>query len=184
MVLLGGYVISAPTSQGPRDLPSPLRTISHCLLDDLPRPADADWFTDRVEAEKTLAQCRAPADLVAVGLEEHLADALRAACDEDGASHFFHLLDQRLPMPADAVLLGHEVVGCETDFSFHSWHCHGYAGQVRRELGIVVDHAGLLADFADALRVLHDLRTRPAQDAPYEIPWTVASLARCPAVGG
>jgi hypothetical protein len=179
MVILGGYVIAARTTSGPRDLPSPLRTISHCLLDDLPRPAYADWFTDRIEAEKTLAEWHTPADLIAVGLEEHLADELRAEYADDGSAYFFHLLDQRLPLPADAVLLGHEIVGCDTDFSFHSWHCHGYADQVRRELGVVVDHVGLLAGFSDALRVLDYIRSRPTDDAPYEIPWTVATLARC-----
>ncbi|GAB2664853.1 hypothetical protein [Kribbella swartbergensis] len=178
MVILGGYVIAAPTTLGPRDLPSPLRTISHCLLDDLPRPAYAGWFTDRAEAEKALAARHAPADVLAVGLEEHLADALRAEYADDESAYFFRLLDLRLPLPTDAVFLGHEIVGCETDFTFHSWHCHGYADQVRRELGVVVDHVRLLADFADALRVLDYLRTRPADDAPYEIPWTVATLAR------
>jgi hypothetical protein len=120
---------------------------------------------------------------VAIGLEEELADAFRAECTDDGAADLFELLDQRRPLPGDAVRLGHEVVGCETDFSFHSWHCHGYAAQVRRELGIGVDDGGLIADFPDGLRVLEYLRRRPAYDAPYEIPWTVATLVRCGSVG-
>jgi hypothetical protein len=183
MVILGGYVIAAPTSLGPSDLPSPLWTISHCLLDDLPRPMCTDWFIDRAEAEQLLAGCGKAAELVAVGLEEGLADELRAEYVDDEAAYFLRLLDERRPLPEDAVILGHEVVGCELDFSFHSWHCHGYADQVHNKLGIAIDHAGLLADFTDALRVLAYLRTRPAYDAPYEIPWTVATLARCMAVG-
>jgi hypothetical protein len=81
-------------------------------------------------------------------------------------------------LPTDASVIGYEVVGLEVGFSFHSWHCHGFADQVRRELGIAIGPTGLLTGVSDAVQVLDYLRSRPSWDAPYDIPWTVAALAR------
>ncbi|MFC9687289.1 hypothetical protein ACFTSF_02025 [Kribbella sp. NPDC056951] len=162
MQILGGYVIATPTKLGPADLPQPLWTISPCLLPDVPH---ADWFTDRTHAEVTTVD----ADLLAVGIEE---DFRAAVGDKPGTDEFFHLFDQQLPLPGDAEILGYEPVGLETDFTFHSWHCFPYAAE-RRTLGVTLAPNGLLADHGDALRVLDLIR----EDPPYEVPWTIATLA-------
>ncbi|GAA1720378.1 hypothetical protein GCM10009745_81850 [Kribbella yunnanensis] len=194
MQILGGYVIATPTKLGPADLPHPLWTISPCLLPDLPGPSYGDWFTDRTHAEAVLKTTGVEADLLAVGIEEALANDLRAdradwwarnpalaispggkretSVDEPGADDFFQLLDQQLPLPPDAETLGYELVGLETDFTFHSWHCFPFAAE-RRALGVTLAPNGLLADHGDALRVLDLIREEP----PYEVPWTVATLA-------
>ncbi|WP_405063496.1 hypothetical protein OG474_18125 [Kribbella sp. NBC_01505] len=191
MHIVGGYVIATPTMLGPDDLPRPLRTISHCLLPDLPRAPDADWFVDRTTAEATVKATSVDADVLAVGIEESLAQTLRtdradwwaanpalaksrrgkSPAIDPGADEFFHLLDQKRPL--DATVLGFELVGLESDFTFHSWHCFPYEAE-RHALDITLAPDGLLADHDDALRALDHLRANP----PREIPWTIVAVGR------
>jgi hypothetical protein len=129
------------------------------------------WWPHRPQSARP--NCRGRS----VALDDELAADFRS--EFTGADTFFSLFDEQRPL--DTEVLGYEVVGLEADFSFHSWHCHGYAGQVRRELGVGIDQTGLLSSLDDGRRVLEYLRTRPARDAPYQIPWTVVALAATPA---
>ena len=98
---------------------------------------------------------------------------------DEVAEVVFPLLDLRLPLPEDAALLGHEVIGCEPTFSFHSWHCHDYAQDACEALGIGVNQRGLISDHADALRILEWMLARPMDQQPAPVSWTVVTIARC-----
>ncbi|GAA0572667.1 hypothetical protein HPO96_17870 [Kribbella sandramycini] len=181
MLILGGYVIATPTD-GPPDIPAPFWTISHCLLPDLPAAAYQCWFSNRVDAETTVRLTNVDADVLAVGIDDTLVETLRTERaaewayraehdppgDEPTAAEFFELLDNRTPFPPNATILGHELVGLEVDFSFHSWHCFSYAP----DLNATLNPHGLLTDAAEARRHLTALREEP----PYDLPWTIATL--------
>ncbi|MFB6719704.1 hypothetical protein ACFCV3_06065 [Kribbella sp. NPDC056345] len=162
MQILGGYVIATPTTLGPDDLPQPLWTISPCLL----AGGIEETLAQAFRTERADWWARNPV-LASSGRGKR-----ETSSDEPGLDDFFHLLDQHRPLPPDAEILGHELVGLEVGFTFHSWHCFPYADE-RRVLGVTLASDGLLADHDDARRVLDHIR----QDPPYEIPWTVASLA-------
>ena len=181
MVLLGGYVVAVRTSlaewQG-EGLPDPFLTISRCLMDDVPRPEITDWYTDRTEAERALEAFGRSAELLAVGLSQEHANAL-AEYGETFVELSLTLLGRHVPMPTDAGDLGHEIVGCENISWFHSWHCHDYAGEVASALGVRTNDLGLIDDPADADRTLQWMLSRPPDQAPEPLPWTVVTLARC-----
>jgi hypothetical protein len=182
MIFLGGYVVARPTQLADWQkgfLPDPFLTISSCLMDDVPQPEFIDWYTDRADAEEARAGLYPQVDLLAVGLETEVAARLRARYSDGVADIVFPLLDQRLPLPEGALVLGHEIVGCEATFSFHSWHCHDYAKDAWEALGIGVNQLGLISDHADALRILEWMLARPPEEQPAPVPWTVVTLARC-----
>ncbi|MGW6196291.1 hypothetical protein ACWF0M_09095 [Kribbella sp. NPDC055110] len=176
MLIVGGYVVAAPTTIGPPELPRPLRTISTCLLETFSRPIEGDWYVERTEAERAVS---GSTEVITVAFDDELAAGFRSEFEE--TDDFFSLLDEGRPL--DVPVLGYEVVGLERSLTFHSWHCHGFAGQVHHELGIGIDESGLLGSPEDGRQVLEYLRTRPAWDAPYQIPWTVVALAATAASG-
>lgn len=71
-------------------------------------------------------------------------------------------------------------MGIEYGLDLHTWHCHDYAKDVRRDLGIATGPAGLLRTNDDARRVLAWLETRPLDEAPEPVPWIVVALADVP----
>ena len=176
-LIIAGYVVVAPTARPPGLeplLPDPYVTVSACLADDLQVPEFSGWFQDLAEAEA--AVCKSPtSDLLAVGFEPADADAFMAdMTDED---YHFVLLRQALGMPAEAQVIGFEIVGAEYALSFHTWHCHGLASEAAATLGIGLNRYGLLDDHADATRVLDWMNALPPEDAPAFVPWTAVALA-------
>ncbi|ADB29421.1 hypothetical protein Kfla_0297 [Kribbella flavida DSM 17836] len=180
MLLLAGYVLTAPTRREPhRDhaVPDPYLTISACSMDAGIQPELIDWFTDRAEAERVLDPA-GPLDLYAVGLSAHHAADLRAQYNGE-ADLAFALLDQNRSLPADAEVLGHEIIGCEDHFSFHDWHCYDFAVEACAALDLRLNRHGLLDRLSDADRALRWVLARPASEALPPVPWTVVAVARC-----
>lgn len=176
-LILAGYVVVGRTARPPRLeplLPDPYVTVSHCLADDLHVPEFSGWFQDLTEAEA--ARIESPSsDLLAVGLTPHDADTFMAdMSDED---HHFGLLRQEREMPTEAEALGFEIVGAEYALTFHSWHCHGLASEAAATVGIRLNRYGLLADHADAIRVLDWMRALPSAESPAPVPWTAVAIA-------
>ncbi len=181
-LILTGWVLVQPAEHPPglhAGLPQFLLTISDCIQADLPRPEDgfSDWFIERAAADVACHSIDDPTVWVAtIGMHPDDARILRseyAASDEPG----FALLDRGLPLPRDADVLGYEVVGAEHTLDFHSWHCHGYADDVRRELGICVNPLGLLRSLEDARAVRRWMLELPSSEAPAPVPWTVVAIA-------
>ncbi len=89
---------------------------------------------------------------------------------------WFDLLRQGLPLSAEARIIGCEVVGAEEHLNFHSWHCHGYAADVRADLGVVLNER-LIPSLPLAQSILRWMLERPIAEAPKPVPWTVVALA-------
>jgi hypothetical protein len=156
-----------------------LVTISDCLQPDLPRPDPwlGDWFQDRADAERVAASLgRAEVLVVTVAMDHADADDFM---NQWGVSvtPWFDLLRQHRPLAPTATVLGYEIVGAEEYLDFHSWHCHGYAPEVREKLGITLNVHGLFDSRTQAQRALTWMLNRPTRDAPKEVPWTVAAIA-------
>jgi hypothetical protein len=178
-LLLGGYILTAPTSlPALPQVPDPFLTISHCLMDDFPQDEFNYWYTDRAEAEAAMAGSAA-SHLIAVGLLSTDAQAVieQMAFKPEYAALTWPLLMRATPMPADATVLGHELVGFE-EIHLHSWHCHDYLPDARRLLGIEINQLGLIDSRAEAQTVLDWIKRLPLEEAPEEVPWVVATLAR------
>lgn len=176
-LILAGYVVAGPTARPPGLdplLPDPYVTVSSCLADDLRVPEFSGWFQDFAEANAALDQSPS-SDLLAVGLTQpDVATLMTGMADED---HHFGLLRQARGMPAEAEMIGYEIVGAEYALTFHSWHCHGLASEAAAALGIQLNRHGLLDDHADAARTIDWMASLPADDAPAPVPWTVVAIA-------
>jgi len=193
--VLGGYVLSVPTPrahwQDANHVPASLLTISACLLEGMPRPEFWDWYTERSEAEADRARSAPSAELLAVGLirrdvqrfiDDHLPFPGPARDDIEyaGVPTPLDLLSTGQPLPPDAEILGFDVVGVDHGISlFHSWLCHSYEAGVWKDLRIRLDTRGLLDTYENAAQVLGWIESRPIEQAPEPVPWTVIAIARC-----
>lgn len=181
-LLLAGYVLTrlAKTPPGLSTVPRQIITVSDCIMDDLPRPELWDWFQSRQEVDACEGD-RDNTELVEVALSP--IDARTLIAEMGGpAMPYFDLL--RTSIVASGDLIGFEVVGVEATLDLHSWHCHGYADEVVRDLGIRVNDLGLLATYEDAVGVLDWMLARPADEAPAPVPWTVVALLRTSQIAG
>jgi hypothetical protein len=153
-------------------------TVSDCIQPDLPRPKPwlGDWFQDHHEAVSASESVRPRPLLVTVAMHPEDARLFIAECHEE-PSTWFDLLRRGEPLASDAAVLGFEVVGAEMTLDFHSWHCHGYADEVRTALGIAVNGLGLLQSLGEARQVRDWMLRRPPEQAPAPVPWTVIALA-------
>jgi hypothetical protein len=179
-LLVAGYVLVIPAARPPdqeRVLPAQLLTISDCLMADLPRPEFWDWFVDLEVAEQERAARAPKSEIVAVAMDP--GDA-RAFMREQGGPEqpYFELLRTGQRVPASATVLGYEVVGAEWTLDFHSWHCHSYALDVARELGVRVNRYGLIDTYENAVRVLDWMMNLPPEEQPEPVEWTVVGLTR------
>ena len=183
-LIIGGWVLAqkvpAPAFGG-SSLPAQMLTVSDCIQPDLPRPQPwlGDWFQDHREATTARESVRPRPMLVTVAMRPEDARVFIAECDEE-PSNWFDLLRRGEPLASDAVVLGFEVVGAETTLDFHSWHCHGYADEVRTVLGIAVNSLGLLQSLGEARQVRDWMLGLPPEQAPEPVPWTVIALAETP----
>lgn len=181
-LIVAGWVLvrAAPTPKVlGQTLPAQLITISDCIQDDLPRPEPwlGDWFQDAHEARHAAAEAAGePPMVVTVAMHPHDAAAFIVQGDSD-RSPWFDLLRQHSRLPPDTPILGYEVVGAEETLDFHSWHCHGFADEVRAALGVVTNDNGLIPSLAEARSVLTWMLERPDSEAPEPVPWTVVALA-------
>ncbi len=176
-MLMAGYVWTRPAAPPPglTSVPALILTISDCIMDDLPRPEFWDWFLNFDEAVASRHGDAGEMQLVEVAMTESDGEELIDALD-GGEMPYFELLRSRVP--AHGELLGYEVVGAEYNLDFHSWHCHGYANEVRDDLGIQVNELGLLVSYEDAVSVLEWMLDRPDDEAPEPVPWVVVGLLR------
>jgi hypothetical protein len=175
-VLVRELATPAPVGQS---LPPRLMTISDCIQDDLPRPDPwlGDWFQDENEAKDAAANALGDRPLVVtVAMSPQDASAFVSKWDGEPAS-WFDPLRRGEPLPSEARVLGHEVVGAETPLDFHSWHCHGYSDDVQSALGVSVNSLGLIPDLEQARAVLAWMLELPDSEAPKPVPWTVVALA-------
>jgi hypothetical protein len=159
---------------GPR-----LLTISDCIQPELPRPDPwlGDWFQDREQADVAAAALGRPnVRVTTVAMSPADADDFARQWGET-PTPWFDLMRRGLPLSPSATVLGYEIVGAEEPLDFHSWHCHGYADEVNKALGVTLNDHGLLDRITDAHEVLTWMLTRPQKDAPKEVPWTVVALA-------
>jgi hypothetical protein len=172
-LLIAGYVIvrlaASPPSQS---LPSSVLTISDCIMDDLPRPEFWDWFQSPATALAAQRQ-QSATRLITVAMRED--DARPLVAEMGGPEQpYFELLRRRVPTRGE--VLGFEVVGAEETLDFHSWHCHGYADDVKEALGIQVNDVGLLDTYEDAAAVLRWMLALSSDEAPAPVPWVVVAL--------
>jgi hypothetical protein len=181
-LVVGGWVvvraIAVPSWLEGVGVPE-LLTISDCIQEDLPCPEPwlGDWFQDLEEAGAAARTVVGAEPLVVTAaLPADMVDGFVSEAGGDGAA-WFGTLCQRVPLPADAEILGFEVVGAEACLDFHSWHCHGYAAEVSDALGITVNGRGLIPTLQEARRVLVWMLGRPMGQAPEPVPWTVVGLA-------
>ena len=175
VLIKGGYVLVKPTAvpEWLTGIPGEILTISDCIMEDLPRPESWDWFDSAEEAEARRLATRSNAQVLTVALRP--ADGRDLMNEMGGAEQpCFSLLRRKIPFAGD--VLGFEIVGAEATLDFHSWHCHGYAPEVRTALGIKLDDVGLLTSFADAVAVLEWMLALPAEQAPSPVPWIVVAL--------
>ncbi len=183
-LIVGGWVLAqkvpTPPSVGSA-LPAQLLTVSDCIQPDLPRPKPwlGDWFQDQHEAATAAESVLPRPQLVTVAMHPEDARRFIAECDEE-PSPWFDLLRRGEPLPPDAVVLGYEVVGAEPTLDFHSWHCHGYADEVRSALGIAVNSLALLQSLGEARHVRDWMLARPPEQSPKPVPWAVIALAETP----
>lgn len=174
-LLLAGYVltVSSDAPQGMVTLPASIVTISDCIMKTLPRPEFWDWFEDVDEAKLVQATQAPEARITAIALLP--SDAIALIDEMGGADQpFFACLNRSVPFNGE--VLGYEVVGAEYSFDFHSWHCHGYADQVREALRIQVNGLGLLPTYTSGAAVLNWMLDRPENEAPEPVSWTVVAL--------
>jgi hypothetical protein len=181
---LGGYILCTPTRRDAwqsDSLPDPFMTISSCLQDRVPEPEFIDWYTHRQQAEEVRAGWSGELDLIAVSLSDRESVELTADQQLDAAVDdlTFGLLNQRSDVPTAATALGYEVVGVESPLQFHSWHCHDYLDEARRELGVRINQLGLFDDHRDAEQVRDWMLSLPVESSPEPVPWVVVGLHRC-----
>lgn len=182
MLIVVGWVLVRETETSAylgATMPPRLLTISDCIQDELPRPEPwlGDWFQERDEAD---AAARDLGDtgvmVVTVAMPRSEAEEFeRGWAGEDAP--WLALLRLAVPLPSDSKILGYEVVGAEEVLDFHSWHCHGYADEVRADLGIDLTDKGLIPDASAARSILSWMLERPDAEAPKPVPWTVVCLA-------
>lgn len=176
-LVIGGFVIvvpAAPPSAPGSGLPDRILTVSHCLMD-APEHDYFGWFTDGDEAE---IRRGGAADARTVTVVIPRDEAERLVREYGGPMMpYFDLLRRGDPVPDGTALLGYEVVGVESSLSFHSWHCHDYAAEVRVALGVTVNGHGLIDDRADAVRVRDWMLARSPREQPAPVPWVVVALA-------
>ena len=182
VLFVAGWVLVRETESAAylgASMPPRLVTISDCIQDELPRPEPwlGDWFQDRDEAD---AAARRLDDrsvmVVTVAMPRAEADDFAQAWSGEDAP-WLSLLRGAVPLPADAKVLGYEVVGAQEVLDFHSWHCHGYADDVRVDLGIGLTDQGMVPDVSAARSILPWMLARPQAQAPKPVPWTVVCLA-------
>ncbi|MFC8192162.1 hypothetical protein ACFUMH_10925 [Cellulomonas sp. NPDC057328] len=175
-LVVAGFVVSVPTAPPPGVegvAPDCFVTVSP-HLHDAPTPEWWDWFTEPAEAEACRASAGPQGRVLTVAMRRGDADTLMR--EHGGAAQpYYALLRDGVPAAHGAVVLGHEVVGVEA-FSFHSWHCYGYAAQVRVTLGVEVNDLGLLDRYDDAVRVRDWMLARPPTEQPPPVPWIVLTL--------
>jgi hypothetical protein len=152
-------------------------TVSDCIMDALPRPEFWDWFQNLPEALVARSSQAALADITPVAMRTGDSDLLISTMGGRNQPYFDTLAQE---LPYEGEILGFEVVGAEEPLDFHSWHCHGYADEVRDELHVLVNDLGLLSTYADAMQVLTWMLARPAREAPAPVPWVVVALGRPP----
>ena len=172
-------------------MPASFLTITACLLEDLPRPEFWGWYTERSEAQADPDRRAPSAELLAVGLirgdvqrfmDDHSPSPGPARYDNEytGVPTPLDLLSTGQPLPQDAEILGFDVVGVDHGIAlFHSWLCHSYEASVWKDLRIRLDPRGLLDTYENAARVLGWIESRPSEQAPEPVPWTVIAVARC-----
>jgi hypothetical protein len=187
-VVLGGYAPVALTRREAwqsASVPDPYLTISTCAKRDPWLPPYAGWFADRSEAQQVLSGLPEPAELLAVGIRiSHQAEIASWFGRSQVDHRTVELLQRGLPLPVDAVPLGHEVVGWEWA-GWHSWHCHDLVDAVQAELGVGINRLGLIEDPRDAERVVDWIYDLPPEAAAEPVPWSVVMLSHCePGVGG
>ncbi|QHT54823.1 hypothetical protein GXP71_01055 [Cellulomonas sp. H30R-01] len=183
-LVIAGYVVAVPAAAPPgveTSAPDRILTISSCLRD-APTPEFWDWFTDVEEAEQRRRSEAPEATTVTVALPRLEAVRLMSECGGP-TQPYFGLLREMVPWSGSA-LLGFEVVGVEATLSFHSWHCHGYARDVRDALGIPLNDLGLVHRQEDAVRVRDWMLDRPPAEQPAPVPWVVVALADDDAAAG
>jgi hypothetical protein len=171
---LAGYVltVAADAPPGLSSLPPRIITISDCIMGRLPRPEFWDWYENLEDA--VLARAWASqAQITPVAMRTRDAALL---IDVMGGARqpFFATLRQALNFEGE--VLGYEIVGAEETLDFHSWHCHGYADEVRDELNIQVNERGLLSTYLEASTVLRWMLALPDREAPEPVPWFVVAL--------
>ncbi|KGN31154.1 hypothetical protein N802_04790 [Knoellia sinensis KCTC 19936] len=169
-------VVDAPVSVGV-SLPPHLLTISDCIQPDLPKPGPClgDWFQDPAQAEQAAARLTPSPALLTVAMAP--SDASTFVKEWEGETPWFERLHRAEALAPEAAVLGYEVVGAEEVLDFHSWHCHGYADDARRDLGISLNHLGLIATLQEARSVMRWMLGLPSDQAPKPVPWTVVALA-------
>lgn len=176
-LVVGGYVVAVPAARPSAPgsgMPARILTVSHCIMD-APEHDLFGWFTDADEAEARRRD--APDALtVAVVIPQDEAEQLVRECGGPSMP-YFDLLRRREAVPTGTALLGYEVVGVESSLSFHSWHCHDYAAEVRAALDVRVNRHGLIDGQADAVRVRDWMLARPPREQPVSVPWVVVALA-------
>lgn len=155
-----------------------LLTISDCIQPELPRPDPwlGDWFQDREQADVAAAALeRSHVRVTTIAMTPDDADDFAREWNE-APTPWFDLMRRGTPLSQSATVLGYEIVGAEESLDFHSWHCHGYADEVNKELGITLNEHGSLDSITDAHKVLTWMLNRPQKDAPKQVPWTVVAL--------
>jgi hypothetical protein len=158
-------------------LPETFLTISDCLMSDLPQPEFSDWYVDRQEAERARVAGAAHAETVTVAMT--VEDAVDFMQMQGGADQpYFDLLRRRSGLPAEATILGYELVGAEMSLDFHSWHCHGYAAAAFEELRVGLNEFGLIDTYEQATRVLTWMLGQPPENQPAPVEWRVVAPAR------
>jgi hypothetical protein len=180
-LIVAGYVLAVPTPRppGPKGalLLETFLTISDCLMSDLPKPEFWDWYVDRQEAERARVARAAHAETVTVAMT--VADAVDFMLLQGGADQpYFELLRRRSRLPAEATIIGYELVGAETSLDFHSWHCHGYAAEAFDELRVGLNEFGLIDTYEQATRALTWMLGQPPETSPPPVEWRVVGLAR------
>jgi hypothetical protein len=163
-------------------VPEEILTISGCIDDDVPRPDRSDWYLDHVEAERARRQQAPHSRLVTVAMAVEDAEEFMAAVSGDEAPRGvrgddFDLLRRWVPLSDDVTILGFEIVGAESCLSFHSWHCHGYADEVADALDVRTNRDGLIPTRPAARSALDWMLSRPTDESPMAVPWTVVALA-------
>jgi hypothetical protein len=178
--VLAGYRVASPAVR--RDwkdwgLPGPdLISMSNCVADVIrARPDDWDeWFDDVAQAEQARARAGRPdLHILAVGIAAADIVPLTDDAGEFGAPR---LLSTPEPLPANANVLGHELVGFETG-GWHTWTCLGdLVDEVRQATGVRPGPWGLIQDEGEARRAAEWL-TASALGDPKVFFWVSAKLA-------
>jgi hypothetical protein len=176
-----GYVVASATRRPAEfdpGVPDPFLTISWCLADGLVVPEYSGWFQSREEAEDAVRRGPAGSLLIAVGMTpQDGQDLVRGMSEEP--SHF-RLLTSGRALPSEAAFVGFEIVGAESGLNLHSWHCHGYAPEAQRDLGVQLTGDGLLRTYEEAVRVRQWMLAMPPDEQPAPVPWAIVRLGIVP----